>query len=85
MCVFKAVQTASCSFIVSVCPSGCLSDRIEELGSHWEYFHKICIGCFQINLLSLKLERKANTLHKDPHIFILKSPSLKDKYYKGEK
>jgi hypothetical protein len=38
------------------------------------------IGYFHRNLLSLKSERKANTLYKDPHIFMLKSPSLRDKF-----
>jgi hypothetical protein len=72
----KAVQTASFSFIVYVCPFACLFDRIEELGPNGPTFITFYIGYFQRNLLSLKSERNVNALHKDLHIFILISPSL---------
>lgn len=83
--VVKRVQTASYSFIVYVCSFDCLSDRIEELGPNGPTFITFYTGYFQRNLLSLKSERKANTLHKDPHVFILISPSLWDKYWKWER
>jgi hypothetical protein len=39
--VFSKLRKATISFVIFVRPSVCLSVRMEQLGSHWTYFHKI--------------------------------------------
>jgi hypothetical protein len=40
--VFAKLRKATISFVMYVCLSPvCLSVRMEELGSHWKYFHEI--------------------------------------------
>jgi hypothetical protein len=39
--VFAELRKAIINFVMSVCPSACLSFRMEQQGSHWTDFHEI--------------------------------------------
>jgi hypothetical protein len=39
--VFKKLQNATISFVISGCPSICLSVCMAQLISHWSDFHEI--------------------------------------------